>query len=163
MKIEELEVAIKEIKDQRHALKDVVNRYDDIIVIGNGGSNSIASHIAHDYTKILNKRCISFSDPSRLTCYINDYGRDNAYVEFIKDFSDKNTLIILISSSGNSMNIYNCATHCNDNQISMILLSGFNKDNKLNSISGSVLKYWVNSHDYGVVESAHLIFLHSIL
>ena len=57
--------------------------------IGNGGSNSIASHITQDYTKALGKKAITFTDPSRLTCYINDYGMENAYKVFVEEFSDK--------------------------------------------------------------------------
>ena len=163
MKIKELEIAIGEIKVHVNSLREIIDFYKDIIIIGNGGSNSVASHIAQDYTKVLDKRAISFSDPSRLTCYINDYGRDEAYKEFIKDFAIPGTLVILISSSGNSMNIVNAATHCKEARIPMILLSGFDKDNKLNTFNGGLMKYWVDSHDYGVVEIAHTAFLHSIL
>ena len=109
MKLKELEKEIKRIKSYKPYLEKVINDYNNIIIIGNGGSNSIASHIAQDYTKMLDKRAISFSDPSRLTCYINDYGRDLAYMEFLRDFADKDTLVILISSSGNSMNILSSA------------------------------------------------------
>jgi D-sedoheptulose 7-phosphate isomerase len=163
LKIKELEIAIDEIKPLVERLNTIIALYTDIIIIGNGGSNSVASHISQDYTKVLDKRAISFSDPSRLTCYINDYGRDEAYKEFIKDFASVTTLIILISSSGNSLNIYNAALYCKEKNIPFLSLSGFNKNNKLNNLDGSLMKYWVNSKDYGVVESAHLIFLHSIL
>ena len=163
MKLNELKNEIEEIRLLQPKLKDIIDNYRDIIIIGNGGSNAVASHISQDYTKQLDKRCISFSDASRLTCYINDYGRDEAYVEFLKDFVGKDTLVILISSSGNSMNIVNCATFCKSLGISFILLSGFDKDNKLNTFDGGNMKYWVNSHDYGVVETAHQVFLHSIL
>ena len=143
-----------------------VNDYRDIIIIGNGGSNSIASHISQDYTKVLDKRAITFSDPSRLTCYINDYGQDEAYVEFIKDFADSRTLLILISSSGNSKNITNCKDYCSTMDIPYVILSGFNKDNQLRTSKCTrepLLDYWVDSNDYGIVECCHLIFLHSIL
>tara|TARA_Y100000004_G_scaffold188381_1_gene242411 strand:+ start:4 stop:507 length:504 start_codon:yes stop_codon:yes gene_type:complete len=163
MKLNELKNEIERIKHYKPYLEKIVDRHQNIIIIGNGGSNSVASHISQDYTKQLDKRCISFSDPSRLTCYINDYGRDEAYVEFLKDFADKDTLVILISSSGNSMNIVNCATFCKSVGIPFILLSGFDEDNKLNTFPGSKLKYWVDSHDYGVVETAHQVMLHSIL
>jgi len=163
MKFNELYKSIKEVEKYTDILEKVINEYENIIIIGNGGSNAIASHIAQDYTKMLDKKAVSFSDPSRLTCYINDYGRDQAYVEFLKDFADKETLVILISSSGNSMNVFNCAVHCKSLNISMLLLSGFDKNNKLNSFNGGKFKYWVDSHDYGVVEISHLVFLHSIL
>ena len=163
MKLNELKNEIERIKHYKPYLQNIVDKHQNIIIIGNGGSNSVASHISQDYTKQLDKRCISFSDPSRLTCYINDYGRDDAYVEFLKDFADKDTLVILISSSGNSMNVFNCALHCKSSKIQFILLSGFDEDNKLNTFDGGVMKYWVDSHDYGVVETAHQVMLHSIL
>ena len=96
MKLNELKREIDRIKILQAELENIVDNHQNIIIIGNGGSNSVASHISQDYTKQLDKRCISFSDPSRLTCYINDYGRDEAYVEFLKDFADKDTLVILI-------------------------------------------------------------------
>ena len=65
---------IEKIKPLVEKLKSIVDKAENIIIIGNGGSNSIASHIAQDYTKVLGKKAISFSDPSRLTCYMNDYG-----------------------------------------------------------------------------------------
>ena len=34
-------------------LLDLVASHNDVILIGNGGSNSICSHIAQDYTKML--------------------------------------------------------------------------------------------------------------
>ena len=91
MRLGELQKEISIIKKRSFEFKDIIQAYEKVIIIGNGGSNSISSHIAQDYTKALGKRAISFSDPSRLTCYINDYGRDNAYVEFLKDFADENS------------------------------------------------------------------------
>ena len=162
MDIDKLIQETEKIKLKEDQLWDVVHEYTEIIIIGNGGSNSIASHIAQDYTKVLDKRAISFSDPSRLTCYINDCGRDNAYAEFLDDFAGKDTLVILISSSGNSMNIVNAAKYCESSEIDYIALSGFNKNNKLNNLDAK-LKFWVDSTDYGIVECTHQAFLHSIL
>jgi len=145
------------------SLKRIIGDHQDIIIIGNGGSNSIASHIAQDYTKQLKKRCLSFSDPSRLTCYINDYGMENAYTQFIKEFSTNDSLVILISSSGNSPNIYNATTFCAKEKIPFIILTGFRSDNKVRKSYGqnALLEYWVNSENYGVVECMHQIFLHT--
>ena len=163
MKLNELKNEVERIKHYKNDLEHIIDSHQNIIIIGNGGSNSVASHISQDYTKVLDKKSFSFSDPSRLTCYINDYGRDEAYVEFLKDFADTDTLVILISSSGNSMNIFNCARFCKSLGIKFILLSGFDEDNRLNTFDGGVMKYWVDSHDYGVVETAHQVLLHSIL
>ena len=143
-------------------LKRLVDSHKRIIIIGNVGSNAVASHVSVDYTKVLKKECLSFSDSPRLTCYINDYGEKQAYVEFLKDFVNDDTLVILISSSGESMNIINCAIWCSENNVPTILLSGFKEQNKLNSFkyNNNPLRFWVDSVDYGDVERKHLKFLH---
>lgn len=168
MNKKELEHGIDLAYAHSDKLKRIIEstKYKQIIIIGNGGSNSIASHISQDYTKQLGKRAFSFSDPSRLTCYINDYGRDEAYRQFVKEFADKeDTLVILISSSGKSENILNVANYCEEEGISWIGLSGFSPTNPLFQFrSGqNLLNFYVPSNDYGVVECVHQIFLHSIL
>jgi D-sedoheptulose 7-phosphate isomerase len=162
-----------DLKDEKltSQLSSLLSRQSHIIILGNGGSNSIASHIAQDYTKVLNKRALSFSDPSRLTCYINDYGQENAYAEFLKSFSEREgprtdrSLVILISSSGESLNIINSLKYCQEKGLPHIVLTGFKKDNTLREQSRSTaqLDYWVDSCDYGIVECLHQVFLHSII
>ena len=117
MNLDILQKQFSTIKLLRNDLKELVDKFNDIIIIGNGGSNAIASHICVDYTKFLHKRAISFSDAPRLTAYINDYGRDEAYKQFISEFATKETLIILISSSGNSNNVINAAKYCEKNNL----------------------------------------------
>jgi len=163
MNLNKLRLEINKVtEDVKNSLWYWINNHKEIIIIGNGGSNSIASHISQDYTKVLEKKSYSFSDPSRLTCYINDYGRDKAYVEFLDDFTEKDTLVILISSSGNSMNIVNAAKYCENNNITYLALTGFNSNNKLNNMN-PMWRWHVDSSDYGVVECVHQIVLHSIL
>ena len=99
MNIKEIRVQLNNIEKLRPALKNLVDSYNKIVILGNGGSSSIASHISQDYTKALGKTSFTFSDSSRLTCYINDYGMEHAYSQFLKEFADKETLVVLISSS----------------------------------------------------------------
>lgn len=165
MNLENLQKALSEIdKEKLELFKQDIDNFDDIIIIGNGGSNAIAQHIAQDYTKVLNKRALCFADASRLTCYINDYGRDSAYYKFIEDFAKSDTLIILISSSGRSDNIILSAQYCRYNKLNYIILSGFDYDNELRRDFGSdaLLDIWVDSKEYGVVELTHEAILHSV-
>ena len=146
-------------------LKDIIlNCKGTILILGNGGSNAISSHIAEDYTKILKKMSISFSDSPRLTCYANDYGYENAFSQFTKEFSHKDGLVILISSSGNSPNIINVANYCVTSGLKFITLSGFKNNNKLHSfLDKSELDFWIDSDNYGIVECMHEIILHSVI
>jgi len=146
-------------------LEETISKYRDIIILGNGGSNAISSHISEDYTKMLNKRAVCFGDSARMSCYANDYGWEESYKMFIKQFADTNTLVILISSSGNSPNIVNAASYCKMNNIPMITMSGFSNKNKLKTQfeNDSLLHFWVDSTDYGIVECLHELILHSII
>lgn len=148
-------------------LNNLVVEADDIFLIGNGGSNAIASHMAVDYSKFLSKRCYVPNASDLMSMIVNDYGSASMYSTFISYYhrSNTNQLAILISSSGNSVNICNAAEKCIELGIPMILLSGFDEGNKLNSYQSDNIKYklWVNSTSYGVVEMAHHVYLHSII
>lgn len=146
-------------------LYDIVKKSSQVILIGNGGSNAIASHIAVDYVKFLNIKSFAFSDSSMLTAYMNDYSVEDAYKQFIVDMHEPGGLVILISSSGNSENIYNAASYCKENDINFVILTGFNINNKIRKdfAEYAYLEYWVDSNSYGVVECVHQIFLHSII
>lgn len=142
----------------------VLNSGGKIVILGNGGSNAIASHIAEDYTKALRKPAICFSDAARLTCYANDYGYEQAFKQFLIEFVEPASLVILISSSGNSKNIINCAEYCSTNNLDYVILTGFQEDNKLRQYKHKAkLDFWVDSTDYGIVECMHEIILHSII
>jgi len=86
-------------------------------------------------------------------------------MQYLKEFSTKNSLVVLISSSGNSKNILNCAQYCVDNNLKHIILTGFDPNNKLRTLTKktSTLDFWVDSTNYGIVECAHEIILHSVI
>jgi D-sedoheptulose 7-phosphate isomerase len=166
MNLNKLSNIINQISsEQVSTLKQLVLDATEIVLVGNGGSNAIASHMAVDYTKFLNKRCYVPNASDMLSMMTNDYGVNNMYSKFIEYNYSPNQLAILISSSGNSANIVNAAHKCNELNIPMILLSGFSPMNNLNLLEYNNIKmnYWVDSTNYGEVEMAHHIFLHSIV
>lgn len=166
MDINEFKKCVNELDESKlELLRKEIIFHKDIIILGNGGSNAISSHIAEDYTKMLNKRALSFSDSARMSCYANDYGWEESYYMFLKQFATNTTLIILISSSGNSNNILKCASYCSEKKIPMITMSGFSNQNKLkvDYENESLLHFWVDSTDYGIVETLHELILHSVI
>lgn len=167
MNLKVLSNIIENISEEKIlSLKELVSNSSEIFLIGNGGSNAIASHTAVDYIKFLNKRCYVPNASDLITMIVNDYGIENMYSKFIEYYhSDNKQLAILISSSGNSKNILEAAYKCFELNIPTITLTGFYNSNLLNSFTPDnvKLKYWVDSKNYGVVEMAHHIFLHSII
>jgi D-sedoheptulose 7-phosphate isomerase len=166
MDINEFKKCVNQLDENKlELLRKKILMFKDIIILGNGGSNAISSHIAEDYTKMLNKRALSFSDSARMSCYANDYGWEESYYMFLKQFANETTLVILISSSGNSNNILKCASFCSEEKIPMITMSGFSPENKLKSgyEKESQLHFWIDSTDYGIVETLHELILHSVI
>ena len=158
--------ALKDASTEKQFLnfKTSWDKYKKIIILGNGGSNSVASHISQDYVKFHNKKSIVFSDPSMLTCFINDFGMEKAFQKFLEFHADQDTLIILISSGGESKNIINCSKYCEKNNLPYGILTGFNSKNTLRRISkNAIWDYYINSSDYGIVECVHQIFLHGVV
>ncbi len=145
-------------------LDKIIKAHQNIFILGNGGSSAVASHIAEDYTKMLGKRAVTFSDSSMLSCYANDYGWDNAYKMFLEHFLIPESLVITISSSGRSKNILN-ATEYALSKAKVITMSGFEHDNPLRLSYGSqsLMHFYVPSKDYGIVELLHNLILHSVI
>ena len=135
-----------------------------IIILGNGGSNSVASHISQDYMKFHNKKVSILSDPSMITMLTNDFGYDEAYKKFLEYYVEDNTLVVIMSSGGESKNMLKCVDWCEDNKISYGVLTGFKFDNTIRSEATNALwNYHIASDSYGVVECVHQIFLHGVV
>lgn len=139
----------------------MLNSTKRIIFIGNGGSNSICSHMMEDYMKIASKQTLSFSDPALITCFANDYGYENALTEWINFNFQDGDVLVAISSSGESKNILNAVSKHQNLGGQVVTLSGFNENNSL-SKSGNI-NFIVPEKNYGIVECFHQVILHVIL
>jgi len=144
--------------------QEAFTNHNRIIILGNGGSNSVASHISQDYMKFHNKKVSILSDPSMITMLTNDFGYDWAYQKFLEYYVEEDTLVIIMSSGGESKNMLKCVDWCEDNKISYGVLTGFSPDNTIRGEATSALwNYHIASDSYGVVECVHQIFLHGVV
>jgi len=144
--------------------QEAFNNHQRIIILGNGGSSSVASHISQDYMKFRGKKVSILSDPSMLTMLTNDFGYENAYQKFLEYYVEKETLVVLMSSGGESKNILNCLTWCEENRIDYGVLTGFSPENTIRTRATNALwNYHIASESYGVVECVHQIFLHGVV
>ena len=132
-----------------------------IILAGNGASATISSHVAVDFTKAAGIRAINFNEAGLLTCFSNDYGYENWLKKALEFYSIPGDIVILISSSGNSKNIINAAKISKKLKLQLITLSGFSKNNKLRN--KGIINFHINSNNYNIVESAHLLILLQIV
>ena len=134
-------------------IKNINYKKGKLIIVGNGGSAAIASHLSIDFTKAAKIRAINFNESSLLTCFSNDFGYENWVAEALGFYADKDDLVILISSSGNSKNIVNGALKAKEIGLPLITFSGFSSENELKKLGD--YNFWVDSRDYNLVETVH--------
>ena len=128
-----------------------------IIIVGNGGSAAIASHVSVDFVKAAGIRSINFNEADLITCFANDFGYENWLEKSLEFYADKKDLVILISSSGKSQNIINAVNKAKKLDLFVVTFTGFEKDNIISKSSD--LNFWVNSKAYNVIENIHQIWL----
>ena len=138
-----------------------VSKKNKVILVGNGGSASMASHVAVDITKILKIRAVNFNEPNLITCFGNDYGYENWVSEALKAYALKGDLIIIVSSSGQSKNLTNGAKMAKKMGLKLVTLSGFKSNNPLRKIGH--INLWTDAKIYNVVEMTHQIWLLSLV
>ena len=152
------------MEEEFNKFKKAFKNHDRIIILGNGGSNSVASHISQDYMKFHKKKVSILSDPSMITMLTNDFGYKFAYQKFLEYYVEDDTLVVIISSGGESPNMLKCVDWCEDNKISYGVLTGFEPNNTIrNEATSSLWNYHIASDSYGVVECVHQIFLHGVV
>lgn len=132
-----------------------------LILIGNGGSASIASHMAIDFWKNAGIRALAFNDSSLLTCISNDYGYEHVFEKPIEMFGEPGDTLIAISSSGKSENILLGVKAARAKGTKVITLSGFDNDNPLRKLGDA--NFYVPVLEYGHVEVIHLALCHCLV
>lgn len=130
------------------------------VFIGNGGSASIASHIATDFLKNASVSAVAFNDASLLTCLSNDLGYEYVFQRPIEMLGKKNDMLFAVSSSGASKNIINAVCAARKKRFYVVTLSGFNGNNPLRGLGD--INFYVPSFSYGYVEIIHLVICHAI-
>jgi len=132
-----------------------------VFIFGNGGSAAIASHVSVDLTKNIKIKAMNFNEADLITCFSNDYGYEKWVEKAIDFYANKNDIIILISSSGKSLNMINACRAAKKKKNSKIITSTGNKKNNPLSKLGDI-NLWVDSNIYNHIENTHQIWLLSI-
>jgi len=129
-----------------------------VMIIGNGGSDAIASHLQTDLFSAVGVRALAFNGPGMLTALSNDYGYECVFERPIRLWASAGDVLVAISSSGRSENILRAVEAARIRECKIITFSGFRVDNPLRKLGD--LNFYVPSETYGFVEVAHAAFAH---
>ena len=150
------------------AVKIIINALKNnnkILLAGNGGSASQASHIAAEFVgryKIERKGLPAIAlttDLAAITAIGNDYGFDIIFERQMEALGNKGDVFIALSTSGNSENIVNAAEKAKKMNIHVIGLLGKDGGKLKNTSSIEII---VPSSNTPRVQEAHLMILHII-
>lgn len=128
------------------------------LLFGNGGSAAIISHTQCDLMNAVGMRAIVFNETPLLTALTNDHGYETAFETPVSMWSERDDLVIAVSSSGRSENILRGVRSARDAGCFVLGFSGFQPDNPLRALGD--INFYVPSQAYGFVEMAHAVLLH---
>ncbi len=132
-----------------------------VVLIGNGGSAGIASHLAIDLAKNASLPAVCFSDASMMSCLANDYGFEEWMAHALRLNARAGDCLVAISSSGRSKNILNAVEKARAMKLDVVTLSGMSPDNPLRELGD--VNYWVDSRSYNIVETAHQFWMMAVI
>lgn len=155
---------IKEINVFLNVLLEAYHNKKQVLVMGNGGSATTASHFVCDMNKCVSYglekrfRVISLADSVSTTMsYANDVKYDDIFVEQVKNFLNEGDVVIGLSGSGNSENVLKAIRYANQKGGITVGWTGYS-GGELKKIS----KYSVNAkvNDMQLSEDMHLVLTH---
>jgi len=163
----------KSIRRFRTILKSARKRKKPIVILGNGGSITTASHFVQDLNKATVKKNTNLSevrfnataltDISTFSAYSNDLLVEEAFAEQIKNCFQRGGLEIVISASGNSPNILRAIRVAKKLKgVYTFGLLGFDGGQAKDFLDEYILVNTKN-RDYGIVEDIHLQICHKVV
>ena len=135
-----------------------------VFVCGNGGSASIADHLACDHLKgiqtdtALRPRVVSLvANVALLTAVANDIAFADVFLYPLRTMARPGDVLVTVSASGDSENVVRAAAWARDQGVCVIALTGFSGGR-----SGALAEahLHVDAENYGVVEDVHQSLMH---
>ena len=138
-----------------------------VYTFGNGGSASLASHLACDLgkgTAYCNGgkrfRVVSLTDNiTTLTAWANDSSYEDVFSEQLRSFVQPQDVAFAISGSGNSKNVLNALQVAREAGATTLGISGF-EGGQMKSLCDICVV--VPSNNMQIIEDIHLAMAHSI-
>lgn len=136
-----------------------------ILICGNGGSASDALHMAGEIVGRFQKERKGWcavalnADVATMTAIANDYGYDYIFARQVEAYMQPEDILIGISTSGNSENIYQAVKKAKDIGANCILLTGKDGGKISKEVNYSLI---VPSDVTARIQESHIMIIHII-
>jgi len=145
---------------------ELIHNNSKIFWCGNGGSASQANHLSaelvggmyQEKTKPCQSICLNV-DTALITAWSNDDSFDNIFVRQLEALSKNGDILIVLSTSGNSLNIINATKFAKSNGLKVISLTG-NHGGEVKNYSDININ--INSNDTQRIQEMHILVGHII-
>lgn len=151
-----------ELQNMTDIIVDAAERDALILTCGNGGSCATATHLACDLAKTTecNIRAIPLTSSPIITAVSNDTSPEDIFSAQIRYLGRKDDVLIIVSSSGNSINVVKAAQQAKDIGMCVISLVGWHAC-KLAEYSDVLIT--VGTKDYKHNEPLHDFVIHMVV
>jgi D-sedoheptulose 7-phosphate isomerase len=171
--LESLSNKLKELDDSAIlSFSEILNSKrvsgNTVFSAGNGGSASTASHLATDIgIGGLNRtqpiKAMSLCDNSAvITASANDNGYDSIFKNQLTTLASPGDLLVVITASGNSMNLIRAIEACESLGVEVFSLTGFDGGKVREMTLGRNIHIETPLGSYGIVEDLHLSICHMV-
>ena len=137
-----------------------------LLLCGNGGSASTASHITNDFIGHMKNwerdgypAIALTADISVLSALSNDFGYDQVFAKQVVALGKPKDVLWAFSGSGNSQNILLAVNKAKEKQMKTVVFTGKN-GGKLKELADVWIP--VNTDELMLAEALHLFYIHSI-
>lgn len=150
-----------------NVIKQGIEKNANVFIAGNGGSASTASHFAVDLgvgsiKYGLHIKAYSLMDNSAvMTATANDFDFQEIVTKQLTHLASKDDLLIVISASGNSINLIKAVRLANNLGVQTISFTGFN-GGLLQKLAKHNVHVSTEIGEYGIVEDIHLSICHRV-
>ena len=162
------EALVPQIKKATQVILDCISSKNSIWILGNGGSASTAEHFETDLSFVrYNRKSLKInaaaltSNSALISAISNDIGFDKVFSHQLQRKASIDDVCIVISASGNSVNLINGVRVAKQMGLKSIGILGFDGGELASQVDFSiVVKTEIGK--YGPVEDAHLAICHAI-
>ncbi|MBE0425549.1 MAG: D-sedoheptulose 7-phosphate isomerase [Nitrospirae bacterium] len=156
---------IDKIFEVSKVIANAFNEGKKVILFGNGGSATDASHIAAEFINRFKRErpglpALSLNtDMAVITSIANDYDFSEVFSKQLKSIADEGDIVIAISTSGNSPNVLKAVDVAKKKRLTTVALTGMKGDRLA---SKATFAFIVPSDNTPRIQETHITIGHVI-